>query len=303
MPVLGQVWNGGDLVFERDDSDGPLQHAARTDSVWELREALGEAGSDLGKVRTACMLACCFDHWRSLQVLLSHMPANVREPMLLSHAAENGAKACLKLLLTAQSNPDAKGRGGLTALEMAALRGYEGIVKDLLSAKANPDLYGSFTPLASVSFSNSGEIVRVLLEAKANIGFQHRNDSVPMHIAAREGATSVVAALLQAGADVHAEESKDLMTPLHFAAQRGHAQVVRQLVRHKAGVNAASRKGNSPLHNAAWEGMTEVVQVLLSARADATSQNGSGCTALDFAMQRHQEDIVQLLGVKDAAAV
>eukprot|EP00415_Alexandrium_ostenfeldii_P000156 UN0156 len=151
MPVLGQVWNGSELVFERDTLDEPLQLAVRADSLRELRELLEESDSDLGKVRIASMLACSLDHWRSLQVLLVHMPANVREPMVLSHAAENGANACLKMLLVAQSHPDAKGRGGLTAVEMAALKGYSGIVNELLLAKANPDLCGSFTPLASAN--------------------------------------------------------------------------------------------------------------------------------------------------------
>eukprot|EP00415_Alexandrium_ostenfeldii_P003200 UN3200 len=203
------------------------------------------------------------------------------------------------MLLVAQSHPDAKGRGGLTAVEMAALKGYSGIVNELLLAKANPDLCGSFTPLASVAFCNNGEIARALLEARADFQHQHRNDSMPLHIAAREfgrqGATSVVTALLQARAELDPQESKDLMTPMHFAAQRGHTQVVRLLLGHRASINATSRKSKSPLHNAAWEGMAETVQALLQAQADATSRNGSGCTALDFAMQRHRDDIVRLL--------
>jgi len=302
MPVLGQVWNGGELAFERDRSDDPLQLATRADDWRGLREALATSGSDLGQARIATMLACCFDHWRSLQVLLARTPAHAREPMMLSHAAENGAKACVSMLLDAQSNPDAKGRSGLTALEMASLKGYSSIVRDLLSAKANPDLCGSFVPLASVAFSNDGEVARALLEANANVHYPHRNDVLPLHIAAREGAGSVVTALVKARADLDPQEAKDLMTPLHFAAQRGHSQVVRLLAGHRADVNALSRKRNSPLHNAAWEGMAEVVQALLHGRADAASRNGSGCTALDFALQRHWNDIVQLLSGKDPVA-
>lgn len=299
VPVLGQVWNGSELVFEREPSDAPLDRAVHADNVREIRTALEDTGGDLGKVRIASMLACCFDHWRSLQVLLAHTPANVREPMMLSHAAENGAEACLKLLLTARSHPDAKGRAGLTALEMAALKGYSGIVTDLLSASASPDMCGSFTPLASVAFSNNEEIAKALLKARANVHHHHRNDALPLHIAAREGATGVVRTLLKSRAVLDPQESKDMMTPLHFAAQRGNVQVVRLLLKSRAGINAASRKLNSPLHNAAWEGMTEVVQVLLHARADATIRNGSGCTALDFATERHREDIMRLLSGKD----
>jgi len=185
IPVLGQVWNGSDLVFEREPQEAPMERAVAADDVDALRVALEDSSVDLGKVRIASMYACCFDHWRSLQVLLAHTPANVREPMMLSHAAENGAVSCLKLLLLAKAHADAKGRAGLTALEMAALKGYAGIVNDLLAASANPDMCGSFTPLASVAFSNNGEIARALLKAKANLNHLHRNDSVPLHIAAR----------------------------------------------------------------------------------------------------------------------
>merc|ERR1711920_195904 len=104
---------------------------------------------------------------------------------------------------------------------MAALKGYEEVVEQLLEAKANPDFIGSFTPLASVAFSNNAKIARALLAAKADLHHQHRNDALPLHIAAREGATAVVLALLAARAEVDPQESKEIMTPLHLAAQRG----------------------------------------------------------------------------------
>jgi len=304
VPVLGQVWNGSEAVFRRAILDNDLHCAVLANDVRALSEALGAAGKDsgLGQVRAASMTACCFDHWQCLRVLLVHTVANVREPMLLSHACENGAVNCVQLMLVANAHPDAKGRAGLTALEMAALKGYSSILRDLLAASASPDLCGNFTPLASAAFSNNEDIARALLKSNADVNFLHRFDVVPLHIAAREGATQVVAMLIWWKADVDAQESKELMTPLHYAAQRGHVGVVRALLRARASVKCSSRRGNTPLHNAAWDGQTEVVHLLLRAHADVTICNGSGSTARDFAVERNHADVTRILAAREPKA-
>jgi ankyrin repeat protein len=49
--------------------------------------------------------------------------------------------------------------------------------------------------------------------------------STPLHFAAHRGLTEIVAALLAAGADVHALEAVSQSTPLHWAAEGGHLAI------------------------------------------------------------------------------
>jgi ankyrin repeat protein len=72
-------------------------------------------------------------------------------------------------------------------------------------------------------------------------------------MAAQEGHTAVVAALLEARADVNAAKN-DGATPLFMAAQKGHTAVVAALLEARADVNAATDDGATPLFIAAQDG-------------------------------------------------
>jgi ankyrin repeat protein len=62
--------------------------------------------------------------------------------------------------------------------------------------------------------------------------------STPLHFASHRGLTEVVAALLAAGADVHALEEVSQSTPLHWAAEGGHLAIVELLLAQGASIEA-----------------------------------------------------------------
>ena len=59
----------------------------------------------------------------------------------------------------------------------------------------------------------------------------------PLHIAARNGHTSIVDTLLKANVDPDSQLTELKITPLIFAVQQGHLQVARSLLAGKADIN------------------------------------------------------------------
>ena len=110
----------------------------------------------------------------------------------------------------------------------------------------------------------------------------------PLHHAARAASDpAVVAALLEAGADVNAANRGGL-TPLHMAATwNRNAAVVVALVEAGADLDARDVRGNTPLH-AAWDNPSpdnpysrgranrQAVEVLLGSGADSLARNDRG---------------------------
>jgi len=117
----------------------------------------------------------------------------------------------------------------------------------------------------------------------------------PLYLAAREGHSSVVAVLLQRGANINAQ-SDDLVTPLHAAARNGHKAVVQELVQHDdIQIDAKDDAGATPLAWAAKEGHSSVVAVLLQSGANINAQIHDLRTPLHVAATYGHKAVVQEL--------
>jgi ankyrin repeat protein len=100
------------------------------------------------------------------------------------------------------------------------------------------------------------DTVRALLDAGANV---HVVDDMPLRLAALNGHADTVKALLDAGADVHADEDAALL----LAAGDGHAGTVKALLDAGADVHA---KEDWVLRWAAENGHADTVRLLSSSR-------------------------------------
>lgn len=109
----------------------------------------------------------------------------------------------------------------------------------------------------------------------------------PITVAAANGHTDVVKALIQAGADINLINQ---ITPLEAACMRGHLPIVQMLV--KAG---AYLDLGTPLISASEHGFADIVSLLLKKGAYTLSRNDEGLTALDLAKKAGHQNIVQLL--------
>ena len=168
---------------------------------------------------------------------------------------------------------DVRNKHGVTLLFIASERGLAEIVKLLLDAKANVNVIHKTyhtTPLLVASRNGHAEVVKLLLEAKANVNVLHKFLTTPLFVASLNGHAEVVKLLLATNVDVNVARKIDGSTSLFMASQNGHAEVVKLLLEAKADVNATQTWGGTEetaLSRAKQRGHTEVVRLLKAAGA------------------------------------
>ncbi|KQV15311.1 MULTISPECIES: ankyrin repeat domain-containing protein [unclassified Kitasatospora] len=109
----------------------------------------------------------------------------------------------------------------------------------------------------------------------------------PLHVAARDGHTDIVVALLAAGADVNAVEPCFGAVPLHKAVYNGHAAITGLLVA-RPGIQLdfqGATNGYTPLHDALWHGYEDCVRILLDAGARTDLVGHDGKLPYDLAVE------------------
>ncbi|MBA3954880.1 ankyrin repeat domain-containing protein [Candidatus Dependentiae bacterium] len=218
---------------------------------------------------------------------------------------------------------------GITALHIAVLFGHTEIVELLIKAGANVTVltknnkniffyavpqdnkeilelllraheranskigYNEFTLRWAIE-SNYKTIVELLLEA--HVEFQATDGITALHLAASNDRCEIMEMLIEAGADVNAEDQKSI-TPLMLAAEDGHKNAVQILVQHKADIEAQAKKhdNSNALQLAAGNGHKEVVELLLQSGARINEQGPRNNTAVQLAAQMKHKDVVILL--------
>jgi NAD(P)-dependent dehydrogenase (short-subunit alcohol dehydrogenase family) len=106
--------------------------------------------------------------------------------------------------------------------------------------------------------------------------------SVPdLHMAALEDDLESLRQGITAGADVDEPEPGTGSTPLITAAMFGSTEVARALIEAGADVDAQNADGSTALITAAFMGRTDIVEALLEAGADRDIRNNAGSTALE----------------------
>ena len=84
-----------------------------------------------------------------------------------------------------------------------------------------------------------------------------------LHHASCTGHTDIVRELVECRADVKAKDLKDC-TPLHLAAQYDHVQVVEHLLQAGSRLRDVNADGNTALHLACWYGHLSVVRLMVN---------------------------------------
>lgn len=248
---------GADPDAGREEGDSTLARAATMGHVAIVRTLL-DAGAD-PKTR---------GEWGRTPVLeLVHDYG--RNPM----ASPGGVPECLRMLIAAGADLDARDDEGCTALAVAAAAGHEDLAAILRAAGAST----AGVPEAELrKAADEGDLARVrdLIAAGADLDGPGPHGHTALMAAANQGHAEVVRALLEAGADPRAETDHHYCA-LYSAVWREHAEVVRILIAAGAEVNVAP--GNPPhtlLANALAKKNREIVGLLLAAGARPESPPG-----------------------------
>uniref|UniRef100_A0A669DCV9 Euchromatic histone-lysine N-methyltransferase 2 n=1 Tax=Oreochromis niloticus TaxID=8128 RepID=A0A669DCV9_ORENI len=154
-----------------------------------------------------------------------------------------------------------------------------------------------FHPRQLYPAAKQGEVQRVLLMLMEGIDPTYQPDSQnrrsALHAAAQRGLLEVCYMLIQAGAQVDAQD-KDLRTPLLEAIINNHVEVARYLVQNGACVYHID--GYTGLHHAAKLGNLEIVNMLLeTGQVDVNAQDSGGWTPIIWAAEHKHVDVIKAL--------
>ena len=150
------------------------------------------------------------------------------------------------------------------------------------------------TPLYYETRRGHTQVVRLLIEAGADVNLGNSEGRTPLHNAVSGGHCEIVKLLIAAGANLNAR-AKNVITPLHSAIWGGHLAAAKLLVEAGAKVGPYDWFRRTRLLYASESGQFEVARMLLDAGADVNTIDRSGRTPLDWAINGKREAIVEFL--------
>lgn len=238
---------------------------------------------------------------------------------MLIKAVREGDTETAIALINFGVNDDKKDRKLRTALMWAAEKGHTEIAKLLIDARyrfrddyykkykrpylADEDKTGGYltgwTALTLAAREGHTEIVNALI----NTGFDfcyweidtRSKDKTALEWAAVNGHTEIVKTLIGAGADINDNRhGYQWKNALMYAAENGHTEIVNILI--DAGANVeVHRDGWTALIYATIGGHTEIVKALIDAGANINAKTNGGQTPLSFAIQNGHAEVINAL--------
>ncbi|KAK3247294.1 hypothetical protein CYMTET_43203 [Cymbomonas tetramitiformis] len=301
-------------------------HLAVANGSSEILHTLIQAGAAVNegdmRHRTPLHLAAALGNTEAATTLIQ-VGALVNALDMYGHsplhlASENGHVAVVDALI---------GGGALVAVENEAtgeygLKNATGLRGPavLMATRAKTVFWNARTPLPSATdrgeYPGHATLLDIFLSSspafKQNLQKLAQRHNTPLHLAASNGHTTVVEALVKGGAFINAKDADEEVeapgllggshhifwkrnTSLHLAALNGHLETVQALIAAGADIHAKNSREESPLHLAACGGAVPVLEALITAGALAHVVDKEGCTPLHLAAYKGRTKAAEAL--------
>lgn len=270
-------------VIREISGDTPLHTAASYGSHDVVRLLLENGAKQEAKDWdgwTPLQCACFWGHHAAVEVLLDHKMSQEYHDPVEPHWKQ-------PLLFAA--------RGGHVKVVDSLLRHNAGLLEK--NADVNYVGDGSHSALIEAAKSNNIEIIKLLLDHKADIEKKEEAGSTgwqrtALQVAVCYNKKDTVKLLIEHGANLNVSDQEG-WTAMWTAAHYGYAEIVRLLAEAKAVLDSRCNESEwTPLHVAYDQ--PDVVRILLEHGADVNKDSQSG-TPLGLAVQHNQHEVVKLI--------
>ncbi|XP_072283252.1 E3 ubiquitin-protein ligase MIB2 isoform X4 [Pyxicephalus adspersus] len=187
---------------------------------------------------------------------------------------------------------------GRTALQVASHLGHIEVVKVLIQANANIDLKDDEgdSALHYAAYGNQPAIIRFLLTKGANAELLNNAKCTALYIAVNKGFTEVVQVLCIPNCAINVQDLHG-DTPLHYAITADYRSIIEILTEvPNIDFTVQNQQGFNLLHHSALKGNVLAVRKILErARQLVDSKKEDGFTALHLATLNNHQEVVEIL--------
>ena len=283
----------------------PLLLAAfygQTEIAAQLLEARADIHAKNNRGNTALLSGAPHSDMVALLLQKGANPLNTNQANMNALHAAKGSLASIQQLIAAKADINAKNIEGYTPL-MEAINSNSpnsGLcVKALIAAGAlvNSSDGDGRTPLMLAAFYGQTESAQTLLEARANIHAENERGNNALLLGAPHA--GMVDLLLKKGADPH-HVNQLKMTALHGV--QGSLASIQLLIEAKADLEAEDKKGYTPLMNVAGNRACAKVLIEAGANTHHTNANGLSPFKVELCLKAHDKIMKEYEKIEQAQA-
>jgi len=210
----------------------------------------------------------------------------------IHYAAQIGKTKMVKFLIQNGARADYANHEGMLPIHRSINANHVECTA-VLAATVNKDTQttipvdelSALDPLIQAVYEEKVDMVRVLLNNKADISKLDAQHMTCLHHVAKNGDMKIAELLIENGAkDILEEEDYQGKTPLLVALDNNHFELAKVLLRVGANINKNDDLGYTALHMATVKNQREIVKFLLKSSAQVDKKTSDGMTAFHLAL-------------------